>query len=249
MTREEWYAVWAPEESVWAQWARPVLFAQFDPAGVEAWPTGTALEGDALPAADGRSAVVLDVPGPEAVRLGLRLARAGYRPVPLFNGSDGPEPLLDVRPIVRELVVGTPVLAGLALRPEAPPAFLLDSRRMEPTPSSGHYDNRWVALPQDFPSGTFLRAHGIERAVLVRADARGPARDLAHVLLRWQEAGVTVLSLDVTRHDQPAPIEVTKPAWYRSLWWGIVALAGLHRSSVGGFGAVVPEQTSGGGFA
>lgn len=249
MTREEWYAIWAPEEALWARWARPVLFAQFDPLGIEGPAAAPTSEGPAPANADGRSAVALDLPGPAAVRMGLTLARAGFRPVPLFNGSDGPLPLVDVQPIVRELLVGASVLAGLTLTPEAPPAFLLDARRMQGTPQPHVYDNRWVVLPQDFPSATLLRAHGIERVVLVQQGSPTPARDLAHVLLRWQEGGLTIRLLDLDRGGEPVELQVTKPAWYRSLWWGIVALAGLRRSNVGGFGGMVPEQTSGGGFA
>ncbi len=249
MTREEWYAIWAPEEALWARWARPVLFAQFDPAALEGTAVGSTATGPPLAPADGRTAVVLDLPGPEAVRMGLELARAGFRPVPLFNGSDGPLPLIDVQLIVRELLVGAPLLAGLPLPPEAPPAFLLDARRLQGTPQPHIYDNRWVVLPQDFPSATLLRSHGIERVVLVQAGSTSPARDLAHVLLRWQEGGVPIRLLDMARGGEPVELQVTKPAWYRSLWWGIVALVGLRRSNVGGFGGVVPEQTSGGGFA
>ncbi len=249
MTREEWYAAWAPEDALWAPWVRPVLFAQLDPATLEGGLADTPLEGDVFPAADGRTAVILDIPGPEAVRMGLRLARAGFRPVPLFNGSDGPSPLIDVRAIARELLAGTPILAGSTLAPDAPPAFLLDGDRMKPTPRVGVFDNRWVVLPQDFPSGTMLRAHGIERVVLVQRDRDTPARDLEHVLLRWQDAGVLIRSLDLARGGDPTDLQVKKPAWFRSLWWGIVALAGLRRSNVGGFGGMVPQQTSGGGFA
>ena len=249
MTREEWYAAWAPEDSLWAPWVRPVLFAQLDPAALAAEPGGPAFQGDVFPSGDGRTAIVLDIAGPEAVRMGLRLARAGYRPVPLFNGSDGPSPLIDVRAIGRELLLGAPALPALPLRPDAPPAFLLDADRMKPTPGVGVFDNRWVVLPQDFPSGTMLRAHGIERVVLVQQGRDTPARDLEHVLLRWQDAGVLIRSLDLARGGEPTDLDVKKPAWFHSLWWGIVALSGLRRSNVGGFGGVVPQQTSGGGFA
>ncbi len=249
MTREEWFATWAPDDSLWARWVRPVLFAQFDPAALEAWPAATPSQAPALSAGEGSTAVVLELPGPQAVGYGMRLAHAGYRPVPLFNGSDGPAPLIEVRPIAQALLVETPVLAGLALPPQAPPAFLLDSRRMQGVPHAHVYDNRWVMLPQDFPSATMLRSHGIERVVLVQEGARAPAADLAHVLRRWQEGGVALRLLDIARGGEAVELEVKKPAWYRSLWWGIVALAGLRRSNVGGFGGMVPEQTSGGGFA
>ncbi len=249
MTREEWFAAWAPEASLWSRWVRPVLFAQFDPEAIQAQPEATPPQDGPVPPSDGHTALVLDLPGVEAVVIGLGLARRGYRPVPLFNGSDGPSPLIDVWPIARHLLVGTAELAGTNLPADAPPAFLLDAERMKPMPHVNRFDNRWVVLPQDFPSATMLRSHGIERVVLVQEGARAPAADLAHVLRRWQEGGVALRLLDISRGGEAVELEVKKPAWYRSLWWGIVALAGLRRSNVGGFGGMVPEQTSGGGFA
>ena len=75
---------------------------------------------------------------------------------------------------------------------EAPPAFLLDSRRFPrgKAASPGQFDNRWMVFPQDFPSGKLLLSRGLRRAVVVR---EGPLMDdLAHVLRRWQEAGVRI---------------------------------------------------------
>ncbi len=248
MTREEWFAAWAPEASLWSRWARPVLFAQFDPEAIQAQPEATPPQDGPVPPSDGHTALVLDLPGVEAVVIGLGLARRGYRPVPLFNGSDGPSPLIDVWPIARHLLVGTAELAGTNLPADAPPAFLLDAERMKPMPHANRFDNRWVALPQDFPSAIMLRSHGIERAILAQRGATDPARDLAHVLLRWQQGGINLFSLDLQHGGSPAELRVRKPFAYRSLWWGILALVGLRRSNVGGFGALIPEQTSGGGF-
>jgi len=47
--------------------------------------------------------VVLDLPGAEAVRVGLELARARYRPVPLYNAV----PLPFTAPIIDPLGTGT----------------------------------------------------------------------------------------------------------------------------------------------
>jgi hypothetical protein len=75
--------------------------------------------------------------------------------MPLFNGTSGPAAVIDVGRLTRALAAGAPAIRGYRLPPDAPPAFLLDSRRNEPAtpPAPGAYDNRWVVLAQDFPSG------------------------------------------------------------------------------------------------
>src|SRR5437868_9305632 len=112
LTRAQAFELWAPSSSPWSAWAKPVLFAHLphvldlapSPApapDVSSW----------APSADGRSIVVVDLPGARSVRIGEALIGAGFRPVPLFNAVPGPiegatapedEPrtLVDVRSIV-----------------------------------------------------------------------------------------------------------------------------------------------------
>jgi hypothetical protein len=149
--------------------------------------------------------------------------------------------------LVKWLRAGAAYLARAGLRPDAPPAFLLDVDRTRRLAGPGDYDNRWVVLPQDFPSATFLLSRKIREVVLVQRGTGAPRDDLAHVLRRWQEAGVRLsrLDLDTSRSE---PLDVPRPSAFRVAWYGLIALLGLRRSNVGGFGAMVPEQTSGGGF-
>jgi hypothetical protein len=188
---------------------------------------------------------------------GLKRASLGYRPVPLFNGARGPRPLLnlaaaivDNEPIVAWLTLGAELLVQPGLPDEAPPAFLLDARRKPEAlaPAPGRFDNRWIVFPQDFPSANFLRAHGIQQALLLQSEPeRPPQADLAHVLRRWQEAG---MSLFVGRPDDPnppRPLQVARPSRFRWLWYGALAAAGLRRNSAGGFGSIVPQPSSSGG--
>jgi hypothetical protein len=247
MTNEECFDAWAPEGAVWSLWAKPVLFAQ----RVAVTPPGSP---SSLPDASGhlwlsqggtRTAVVVDLPGVESVTTGLALARRGCRPVPLYNTSDGPSPLVNVAPIVEALASAALALRGITLQPDAPPAFLVDAGRARPTvPSNpGSYDNRWVVFPQDFPSGTFLRSRGIAE-VIVLHDRSGIQEDLAHVLLRWQETGIRMLAV-APGDTSPREFTVKKPSWFRRVWYRAIALAGLRRNNAGGFGGVIP--TAGGG--
>jgi hypothetical protein len=91
MTREEVFQIWASAESIWSPWAIPVPFAQmicvgkdipFDLSGL----AETADRFDAAP----DLAMVLDLPGDKAIKLGLALAQKEFRPVPLIDGRLDP---------------------------------------------------------------------------------------------------------------------------------------------------------------
>lgn len=227
MTNEECFDAWAPDGVAWSQWAKPALFAHLPPANAAppatplvsppAVPAPAApaapLDIGIVPEARGGTAVVADLPGAEAVGAGIALAWLGYRPVPLFNAAMGPGALLDLAPVVGAVQVGAATLRDSRIRPDAPPAFLLDAGRMAPglTPSPGRFDNRWIVLPQDLPSATYLPSRGISEVVLLQAGSTTPLEDLAHVLLRWQRGGVRILAADVRAGGRAQPIEVKPP--------------------------------------
>lgn len=257
MKPTELYKIWAPDGALWSDWAKPVLFARNPMIGGNVDPAAelAALDLGWVPAADQATAIILDLPRAVPVWWGLALSQRGYRPVPLFNGVCEPLttqlPLVDVKPIIWALNEGTGILMATQLPLAAPPVFLLDSNRMAGgnLAAPGRFDNRWWVFPQDFPSANFLQAQGIRSVILGQQVAAPPQRDLAHVLLRWQEAGIPILAAGLTGSAAPPrPIQVFRPDKFRSLWYRALALVGLRRNSTGGFGAVVPEPGSSGGF-
>jgi hypothetical protein len=235
------YDAWAPPEVVWSDWVRPVLFAQMPSGSPSDWsPPREEVNLSWLDTRNGETAVVVELPGETAIDVGLAFAEAGLRPVPLFNGCDGPSAVLDVKPLIRRLRDGADRLRRLSLPLDAPPAFLLDSRRMDvKPPPPGQFDNRWLSFPQDFPSGNFLKSHGVKKIVLV--DTRPtPRDDLAHTLRRWQEAGLEMSVKDWASQAVPVPLDVPRPPRFRVAWQRLLAMIGLRRNSAGGFGAIVP---------
>jgi hypothetical protein len=224
-----------------------VLFAEKDklPPGQSAEP-----EPDLPPLSlpfDPGMAVVVDLPGPDSVRTGLLLARQGYRPVPLFNCGAHSAAVIDSRSILRLLEEGAGSLSSVGLGQEAPPAFLLDANRLHPSQpiGPGTYDNRWMVFPQDFPSASFLKSHGISCLLLLHKGER-PQDDLAHVLLRWQEEGLDILAQNPAADTAPRSLQVAKPSGFRALSYRFRALWGLRRNSAGGFGSVIPIAAAGG---
>jgi hypothetical protein len=258
MDGSQLFEIWAPEESVWSRWAKPALFT----APLATFPTDTAIpmpvhsteprpESFNQGPLDPWTAFLVDMPGERSVEIGMALARTGYRPVPLFNTAFHQFAIVPVYPILKRLRDSAEELQGLAIPPDAPPAFLLDSKRLDPStsPAPGKFDNRWIVFPQDFPSANFLLSQNIRRVVLLQGGLLQdkPAFDLAHVLLRWQQGGVEIYTQDPDGNMSPRPIQVEKPSGFRSLFHRALSLVGMRRSSAGGFGSVipVPSQSSG----
>jgi len=267
MTGKELFEIWAPNDSIWSQWVSPALFAQIDYA-----------KGDnpALadvpelpwhePKARPDTAVVIDLPGADSVRLALALAWRGYRPVPIINASPGPIGLqlnllsqptrstpsavvvLDMSSLVREICQGTPRMRALTFTSDAPPAFVLDSLRLKGTNPlrDDIFDNRWMVFPQDFPSAKFLAEQEINHVTVVQTEKTQPQEDLSHVLLRWQEAGIEILSKASGDPSLPSRITVSRPSRFKASWYRALAIMGLRRSSVGGFGSFIPETSAAG---
>lgn len=233
---------WAPADARWSAWAKPVLFAALEDYDFkEQRPT---LPDTAWASyVDRNTAIVIDLPGEEAVFEALSLAQRGFRPVPLFNSCRSIGMIVDVRGICEALVAGEAVLAECSLRPDAPPVFILDSRRMESSEMvrAGKFDNRWCVVPQDLPSARLLREAEINK-VIVRSDR--VRDDLSHILCRYQQEKLPIhISKDGATTEE---IRVKTPSLFRSLSyrWGV--LLGLKRNSTGGFGAIVPEPWSSG---
>jgi hypothetical protein len=263
MNKEEIYSIWAPDVSVWSTWAKPVLFSHLDSSPIVAINESSepAWVANLAP----KTAIVVDLPSAAGVCLGLALAKHGFRPIPLYNaipsprrGWEGLDPsvpnqvlaAVNVLPIMDALRSGAHILVQSHLPVDAPPVFLLDANRhgQEFSPNPGTFDNRAVCFTTDFPSANFLLSRGIERALLVQNDQFVPHEDLAHVLRRWQDGGISLLRVNVDSSLPPEPFKVLRPSWYGVMFQRVLAVLGLRRASfaTGGFGAWVPVPGSGG---
>lgn len=249
MTREELYEIWAPRGAVWSPWAKAVIFANFQWPEVSSPPDSP----PHLPwlAHSDRLAIVADLPGSFGVELAIAMARRGYRPVPLYNAAPAagvvPE-LVDIRSIQVAFSNFADELNSLRLPFNAPPAFLLDANRRGGGVIGvpGQFDNRSICFPTDFPSAAFLTGQGITTALLVSQTDRNPQADLSHALLRWQQAGIKILSIALNDNQPAQPIQVQKPSRFRTLWYGWLAAVGLKHNPLGGFGGRVPFPSQGG---
>lgn len=242
--------MWAPEGVVWSEWAKPVVFAHRSVLLTEPALVVPELTLSSLPRPWDQSALVVDLPGAQSVLIGLALAERGYRPVPLYNGTSGPAAVVPMDAIEHALGAGADVLKRCTITPDARPAFLLDSERSTTLGAGvpGRYDNRWIVLPQDAPSGTFLLSQGVREVTVIQQRLETPQPDLSHVLLRWKEAGLRLRAISLETGAVDEDLSLAVPQRFRRLWYGAIALMGLRRNNVGGFGSTVPEQTQSSGF-
>ena len=95
LSGRELYRIWAPPDSVWSPWVAPSFFAQIfcGQTAADSLALAEAACEPPLPF-DSETAVVIDLPGAESIRLALQLARSGYRPVSSINASPQPFPFV-----------------------------------------------------------------------------------------------------------------------------------------------------------
>jgi hypothetical protein len=250
----EVYEVWAPPSGRWTPWAKPAVFplvdsilpsAPPDPASVpsETFTLGPLATRYRANARVSFVAVVVDLPGARSVAVGLALGRLGFRPVPLFNALAAPGAAVPMDEVVRALLGGAEELRSMALARDAPPAFLLDSRRAGEGVSvnRGMFDNRSVAFATDFPSARVLQEHGLGRVVLVQTGQPQPRLDLAQTLSAWQSAGLELALVRADSSGEATPLRVRPPGLGTAvaLWWRRRWLRGNDRD---GFGAYLPQS-------
>ncbi len=235
----ETYKIWAPDDSIWAPWAKPVLFMRLpynDHIDL------SVQEPDWAAKIDRNTMVIIDLPGDKGVKEGLALARMGLRPVPLYNGVYGDSPssmIIKVDAIVLALFNGADELVECKIRPDAPPVFLLDSNRMLGNGKQpGKYDNRWCVFPQDMPSAEFLASQNIQNVIV---HSEYIHNDLEHILRRYHEKGIAIYHCSGS--EGPKMAAVVRPSGFRSLSYRFKATFGLVRNAAGGFGGKIPEPT------
>lgn len=238
------YEIWAPADSPWSVWAKPVLFTYA--AFTNSTPTPDLPTTGNIHARD--YAVIVDLPGQSSVLLGLALAQIGFQPVPLYNATHGSSALVNMERVADQLAWGAELLEQVRRRPNAPPVFLMNSDRNDNpmgAQAPGRFDNRWCVVPQDMPSAEFLIANNIREVLLVSDTVRD---DLAHILHRYQKAGIA-LRRAPTPDQSAQAIQVPQPRSFGSIWYRLGVLAGFRRNAAGGFGGMTPDPStySGGG--
>jgi hypothetical protein len=203
------------------------------------------------------TAIVLDLPATESIQMAILLAKRGYTPVPIFNATPNLSDVntsawvaaIDTGEIADALLAATPLLASVALPADSAPVFLLDANRLRgQTKAAVFYevfDNRWAVFAEDFPASDYLLSHGIKQILLVQPIETAPQSDLAHVLRRWQQAGIEILAIAASA-TTPAKIAVRQPSVLKTLWYRLMAKFGFRRAALGGLGWLISSGRAAG---
>lgn len=245
MTREEIYRIWANPASPWSDWVAPVPFTVLDPSESSRTLLG---EADILWAAGLHSdtAIILDLPATESIRVAVSLAKCGHTPVPIFNATPNFSDLntttwvaaIDTTEIIEAILAATPLLASISQPADSAPVFLLDANRLRgQTKTAVFYevfDNRWVVFPEDFPASDYLVSHRIRQVLVVQSEGTKPQNDLAHVLYKWQKAGLDILITSKSSSPIPAKVIVRQPSLLKTLSYRLKAKFGFRSAAFGG---------------
>lgn len=211
MTGKELFRIWAPTGKRWVDWVRPVPFVMMDEYSKIYNTTNTIIQtADYIGECDKNTAVIVDLPGDESVKEGLALAKAGFRPIPVFNGTieqQGARATVDNQSVGMALMHGARELAELEMDDEAAPAFLLDCNRLHRFKMDVTvFDNSWDVYPQDLPSADYIVSNGIQRVIVV---GESVSKDLKKILFEYQKKKITIFLTN--RYNEPKKVTIRKP--------------------------------------
>ena len=211
MTEKEIYRIWAPFGKKWTDWVRPVAFVEN-----HLYDRGYYLgEEELLPVlfqetCEKDTAFIVDMPGAESVYMGLALAKLGYRPIPVYNGTieqNDAGAKVDNISVGKALRQCADTLQGISFEEDAPPVFMTDSNRLNRfRKNRTWFDNSWDLYPQDLPSGDYLQKNGIRKVVIV---GNKVTRDLKKILYRYQKKGIEIYR--VKEYEKQVKIKILRP--------------------------------------
>lgn len=188
MIGKEIYKIFAPADAKWGEWVRPVPFIAIDTYNRTPaidWQDRKAIF---IENYQSDTAIFIDLPGKEAIELSIDLAYKGYRPIPLFNGTDeqnGAQATTDTYLIESSLINGAKKLKDIHLKNDANPAFLLDYFRTNRyRAKESIFDNSWDLYKQDIPSAQYFKGNGINKIIIVSKEIQ---KDLKKIFLNFQD--------------------------------------------------------------
>jgi hypothetical protein len=240
--------VWVGTDHPWRAWAKLAPFAAIPEAEVIPAIEGAAYRGeiirwgsaDPAPFVRERTAIIVDLPGPDAIDMGLALGQRGYRPVPSMNTASAMFELIDMAPVLERLMAGARFASAFPTGPAVPPAFLLDSRRdgggVKPVPNM--FDNRWFVFPTDLPPAEQLQAAGITTVLIVQ-DEPLPREDVEAIGWAYQRGGLTVRVADVRSHREH-DLDVPLHGWWTRVLRRARRRIAFHRRWDGSYGERIP---------
>lgn len=194
MTGKEIYKIWAPSGKMWVDWARPVPFVEMgESTKLYSFSNIMMPTIDFLDENYRDAAIIVDLPGAKSVIEGIALAKAGYRPIPIYNGTiEQPKAraTVDNQSVRTALRWGASQLSEIEVKEDALPAFLLDRNRLQRFKMEDClFDNSWDVYPQDLPSAEYFTNNGIHKIIII---GESLAKDLKKILYGFQKKKIEI---------------------------------------------------------
>lgn len=210
MTNKEIYKIWAPDKKRWGDWVRPVPFINIDDSSSRKEFIDYRIPSiNYLKELLNDTALIIDIPGIDSIKEGIALAKLGYRPIPIFNGTDPPIGTISTtnNQIIKPLLIwGAFELKNIKLKNDAPPVFLLDQNRLNRYKiNNGIFDNSWDIYDGDLPSPKYLLENGINK-IIVRSNFQ--AKDLRKILYKWQKNNIKIFFTN--GYEEPKELKLKK---------------------------------------
>lgn len=207
MSDKKLYKIWTPNNALWIDWVRPLSFLNASKANKTQYELSKIHYIDEL---DNDVAIFVDLIGDESIVEGIALANLGYRPIPLFNGTDAQDnafALVDTKSIKEALLWASNKLKDIHIKNDAPPAFLLDKTRIHRYKYNKNvYDNSWDLYAQDIPTPERFLKYGINK-IIVYTDEM--LRDLKRIFYDFQKKGIKIYITD--GFEKPKLTTLEKP--------------------------------------
>lgn len=211
MTGKEIFQIWAPAGKKWVDWVRPVPFV-----GMKEYSKNYNFSNFTIQPIEylnencTDAAIIVDLPGVESVKEGIALAKAGFRPIPIFNGTieqQGARATVDNQAVGIALLWGAAELSKTDIREDALPAFLLDSNRLHRFKmEDALFDNSWDVYPQDLPSVEYFLNRGIPKMIII---SESLSKDLKKILYDFQKKKIEIFW--TKGYEAPKKITIHKP--------------------------------------
>lgn len=209
MTGREVYEIWAKEGAKWTEWVRPVPFVAIDD-NVQIMEFYDLNIPDIfyLKEIPAKTAIIVDEEGYESVKEGIALALLGFRPIPLYNGTNEPAGSIGAvnnRLVEVALIWGALILKQLDIKDDANPVFLLDTNRMHRYKmDESVFDNSYDIYHQDLPSEKYFFDNGIENIIIV---SKKVEEDLNKILYKFKNIKI----LHTNGYETPKLVKLKKP--------------------------------------
>lgn len=211
MTGREIFEIWAPTKGKWTDWIRPVPFIgindNYKEYQLNDFEVPKILY---LEKVENDTAIIVDLPENESIEEGIGLAKIGFRPIPIFNGTDeqeGANATVNNKIIKWGLIKGALELEKIKIEQNANPVFLLDSNRMNRYKmNESIFDNSWDIYAQDLPTAEYFLENEIKKIIL---RSNKIERDVNDIFYKFRKKGIEILFTN--GYEKPKYAKLKKP--------------------------------------